>query len=376
MSANIPLHCLVLDGIGAAASFPAHEVLSVASASAALCGDTHDPFIGRAAIREVIRLATAKMMVGERAVVSAVGMDRFSRQSLAREAHSLGLPAIWLSRAHDTDLGTGDGVAEVIRVAEGAPLPIIVPASRGLSSILDQHAGITVVGDIHGAHQSMLAAIRWARSRRHFIILLGDILDDGVGSLEAMDEAWRLVTQGEAMVLLGNHERKIARWLDAVDGGPKVKLSDGNRVTTQALHRLSSDARRRWVTRFRGVLRRALPILDFGPIVLAHAAVHPSWWSEGARTEAVERYAVFGEPDPHAKPRFRLSYEWTNAVPADRLVLVGHDTRSTVSPFSVSNAQGGKVLFLDTGAGKGGVLSSADLRMSDGELRLANLNVH
>ena len=46
-------------------------------------------------------------------------------------------------------------------------------------------------------------------------------------------------------------------------------------------------------------------------------------------------------------------------------------------PVVETNAQGGKAIFLDTGSGKGGNLSSVDLRFNEaGRLELQNFNMH
>ena len=71
-----------------------------------------------------------------------------------------------------------------------------------------------------------------------------------------------------------------------------------------------------------------------------------------------------------------MSYRWVDDVPEGRIVIVGHDIRAK-EPRAVVGAKGGKTVFLDTGCGKGGTLSTADLRFDpDGSVRLENLNVH
>jgi len=46
-------------------------------------------------------------------------------------------------------------------------------------------------------------------------------------------------------------------------------------------------------------------------------------------------------------------------------VLVGHDNRSTDGrPAVMSGARGGRAVFLDTGAGKGGVLAWEDFPLA------------
>ena len=47
-------------------------------------------------------------------------------------------------------------------------------------------------------------------------------------------------------------------------------------------------------------------------------------------------------------------------------MLVGHDNRSRDGrPLVLTGARGGRAIFLDTGAGKGGALAWRDFRLTD-----------
>ena len=69
---------------------------------------------------------------------------------------------------------------------------------------------ILVVGDVHGQIKALRNALKSARfnpKKGDFLIMLGDLIDRGYGSKETLDFAMRLVHQGDALVLRGNHEQ-------------------------------------------------------------------------------------------------------------------------------------------------------------------------
>ena len=180
------------------------------------------------------------------------------------------------------------------------------------------------------------------------------------------------------VLILGNHERKIAKWFQYKDDKEKYKfrVSEGNGITIDALNSMSTIDRNIWYGKFRTIIAKSSLIVSLGNIVLVHAAVHPDFWKNGKNNE-IENYALYGESDASAYPEFRLSYKWIDYIPKDCIAIVGHEAQSQMYPLSVPTSKGGKVVFLDTGSGKGGPLSTADILFDQtGVLHLENFNLH
>lgn len=235
-----------------------------------------------------------------------------------------------------------------------------------------RRAGLTVVGDIHGMRSSAEAAVAHARARNHFILFLGDVIDYGPHSLETADLVHDLVVDGHAAMIRGNHERKIARWLDQGEAGEiTIQVSHGNQATIDAVEALPEGPRAAWIARFRHLLARSTMMAEVGDLVFAHGAVHPSFWT-GLTPKAAESYAYFGQVDRSA-PMIDgypvRTYGWADEIPAGMTVIVGHDVRSPIEPLVVEGARGGRAIFLDTGSAKGGRLSVADYRLDGDGLR-------
>ena len=378
--------------------FAPYEVISAEDVREELVGDRTRKDIDGVVFSEVHRRVLTKLKLGERVVVCAPNLRRDSRIALAEIGVNHGVPVFYLicddeaaepsARSKflstEKDVLRGDSLAEVIdrRVCS---IEVVrkfnsVSGDELLENLSRRYKGITVVGDMHGMYQSLLATLDWARERNHFVLSLGDIIDYGPGTLDTADEVYRLVMRGAGEMITGNHERKIARWIDQNERGRSMmKLSDGNKVTTQALNRAGAPVRDRWSSRFRGFVSRSPMSLEIGDFFFAHAAAHPSVWTgEDMDPRAAENFCLFGEYDPTAEgERPARTYNWVEAIPAGKTVIVGHDARSTLRPVVETNAQGGKAIFLDTGSGKGGNLSSVDLRFNDqGQLELKNFTMH
>jgi hypothetical protein len=297
------------------------------------------------------------LSLGERVVVDAQDITPEQQRALATAAIRQGA---WVYRISRSPAGVGEAIDPNDDLQPVFPLPDI-----GLSEHLRTWDGITVIADVHGDLAALEEALTWAKSRRRFAWLLGDTIDYGPATLATLERVHRATMWGEAALILGNHERKIARWLDQERG--HVRLSEGNRVTTTALERLPELGKQQWIGRFRAVLAHASLTQQVDNVVLIHAAAHPSLWTTPDR-HGVELLALYGESD-HTSGRYRRSHNWVDSVPNGKLVIVGHEILSEF-PLVVTGKQGGRVVFLDTGCGKGGRLSSADLRFGDGGARL------
>lgn len=303
---------------------------------------------------ELERRVSFKLSVGDRAVIVQSDLVAEQRATLAATATSHGAP--------------------VFEYVNRKSLPVRRIGTFTFDALRANWRGVTVVGDVHGNLGGLRKAIAWAESRQNFLWMLGDVIDCGEDTLKAVEVVYRMVMDGKAGLALGNHERKIAKWLTNRESGRgHTRLSDGNRVTVEALERLTKQNRRRWIGRFRALIGQAAMIQELGSAVMVHAAVHPSFWT-CSDTGQVEHYALYGESD-FSTGRYRQTHRWVDAVPSGKMVLVGHEMVASL-PTVVTGKKGGQVVFLDTGSGKGGYLSTADLRFCGDDLHLECFNRH
>lgn len=418
---RIPLHSLVImvgpSGAGKSTliskKFPSYEVVSSDAIREELTGDFMRQDINDIVFREVHRRIALKLDLGERVVVDATNLRRRDRIGFAEIGLRHGVPIYYIvvnrslsekestqgwhanvhglvKKQHDIFLANereilrGDHIANVIDTrAEDFEVVSKLPKTNILSAIKARgHKGIMAVGDVHGMSEALKSALDWASARNLFVVFLGDIIDHGPNSLECVDRIYDIVMRGKGILAIGNHERKIDRWIDqSRDGEIRVKLSDGNKVTTRAIEALNIEARRKFENKFKALLSFARHHWIIGDTMFVHGAAEPEMFNiQSVRlTGRFESIALFGEVDNTVRRDDGYPnriYTWVDRIPQGKRVIVGHDIRSSFKPLIVSGAQGGEAIFMDTGSGKGGRLTTADIMFNGDQLVVKNFTTH
>jgi protein phosphatase len=220
---------------------------------------------------------------------------------------------------------------------------------------LPSGVALRVVGDVHGDAIGFACAAATDR----FIVQLGDLVDQGPRSDEALRIMFRLIDAGQGLFLLGNHDHKLARAL----AGQAVRLDPGLEAT---LRQLDPMIRQRALSE----IARAPAWLRTDNRFFVHAGFHTAMLDGPAPDVSLARphgpvaRALFGEPTGRIQPDGypERSLRWVDRIPAGLTVYCGHDRRSADGrPYVRRGTGGGTAVFLDTGAGKGGHLSWIDL---------------
>jgi hypothetical protein len=423
----LPLHSLVLmvgpsiaeNSEVARLHFLDYEIINVASLIFELTGGSNavaadNNFV----LREAYRRAAVKLSLGERVVINATNLLAKDRIAATQIAFYHGAPTYYivvakdavqdddasnvtndalydLFKANEREILYGDSQANVVDTRiEGLDVVSKFPGSASpevaLQWIRERYNGICVVPDVHAMLQSLKQAVDWASRRNLFLVLLGDVVDYGPQSVECVYLVYDLLMRSRAIMVIGNHERKIERWLDQQrklmhdpHAKSSIKLSDANKATTTVIEAMKKSERSIFEHRFRAVLAHARHHWLLGDdCLVVHGAAEPEMFNQnGSRLHGkLESKALFGEIDavnpqrPNGYPN-RI-YNWVDRVPAGKTVIVGHDIRNTVKPLMSEGNLGGVVYFMDTGSGKGGRLTTADLLFQEGKLKVQNFTVH
>lgn len=213
---------------------------------------------------------------------------------------------------------------------------------------------LRVVGDVHGDARGFAAALAGAP----FVVQLGDLTDGEGDSAAVLRLALDMLEAGRGLFLLGNHDHKLARAL----AGRPVRRDAALAATLAAL---SPALGMRALAAF-----RAAPAWAWrAPYFFVHAAFHPAMCTQAPppfspHVRGLLGRALYGQTtgrlQPDGYPERR--HDWVDRIPAGLTVFCGHDNRSgNGQPLRLRGAAGGEVVFLDTGAGKGGHLSWIDL---------------
>jgi len=234
------------------------------------------------------------------------------------------------------------------------------PEGRLPPSLVPDGVALRVVGDVHGDARAFAIAVETDR----FVIQLGDIVDYGPDSAQAMRLALRMVEQGRGIFLLGNHDHKLRRAL----GGGDVRVGPELAETLRQLDPNLKEGAAAAIDRAPVWLRQRAA--DGTARLFVHGGFHTEMLGHdpppipGGRVHGVLARALYGQTtgrlQPDGYPERVL--HWVDHIPAGMTVYVGHDRRSSDGrPYVRAGRGGGSAVFLDTGAGKGGHLSWIDL---------------
>lgn len=225
-------------------------------------------------------------------------------------------------------------------------------------AILARQDRLLVLGDIHGEAGALDQALAVAAAEGRHPLLLGDLIDRGPDSAGVLARALPLVLAGRASWIRGNHDDKLARYL----AGNAVRTGEGLDETLRQIEAHPQDL----AALFRSTWPLARAWLAWRGWLFTHGAFAPTMLTHPAagadRRGKAMAFALYGQATgaftPEGKP-VRI-YDWIDTIPEGITAVVGHDVRGP-EVLRVAGALGGTALFLDTGAGKGGVLSSLAL---------------
>ena len=233
--------------------------------------------------------------------------------------------------------------------------PTLRSRAKMITPSIPQEAPIRAVGDVHGD----ASAFAYAAATDRFVLQLGDLTDHGPDSAGVLRIMFRLIDEGRGLFLLGNHDLKLARML----AGQAVRVEP---VVQATAAQLDDTLRQRVLTE----VARAPAWLRHGDALFVHGGFHTDMLEQPASALGLDRphgamaRALYGEPTGRMQPDGypERGLRWVDRIPAGLTVYCGHDQRSSNGrPYVRRGAGGGKAVFLDTGAGKGGHLSWIDL---------------
>ncbi len=397
---KIPLHSIVLL-IGTSKSdfvndnFSNYEILKINNIKNEIIGHSVRYDIASLLRSELLRRSELKLSLGERVVVDYNFFNKQNRENFIDLSIKYGIPIFYvvdtntrktitndkknLSHLDYKEIMKGDSHATVIDINNDDVSVVQKPFTMELSSFLKDNGynGVMAIGDIHGMSDSLKNAIEWATVRNLFMIFLGDIVDYGPKPLECIDMVYDIVMRGRGVLTIGNHERKIFRWLNQFEmGNVNLMLSDGNKVTTNIFKTLSKEDYEKYSLKFKSLYHISRHHWKLGNILFVHGGAEPEMFDLDYEKlyGKYETIALFGElsdfGDRNSHPE--RSYNWVNRIPKNHTVIVGHDIRSTFKPLEVIGSLGGKAIFLDTGCGKGGTLTSYDIVLTDTGFKMQN----
>ena len=183
-------------------------------------------------------------------------------------------------------------------------------------------------------------------------VFVGDLVDRGPRTPDVLRLVMRMVHEGSALCVAGNHDVKLLKALR----GQQVQLKHGLAESMEQLATITPEFKSRLCAFLDGLLSHYM--LDQGRLCVAHAGLSQAL--QGRASARVRSFALYGETDGEVDELgLPVRHDWAADYRGDAMVVYGHTP--TPEPRWVN-----KTLCIDTGCVFGGQLTA--LRYPEREL--------
>ena len=202
-----------------------------------------------------------------------------------------------------------------------------------------------IIGDVHGCAEELLNLLddlgytgkKGAHKDGRKAVFVGDLCDRGPYSANVILLVKRMVEGGNALMVQGNHDNKLMRWLK----GNKVSITHGLDKTIESIS-IEGAAN---LESFKLMLHDFLAAqpfylsLDMGALYVVHAAAPKNYqgiMETGKKRKAQKAFALYGvttgKKDEHGFPE---RVDWAQEYDGNVIVVHGHVAQK--EPTRVNN---------------------------------------
>jgi len=224
-------------------------------------------------------------------------------------------------------------------------------------------ANFDLIGDVHGCFDELLllveklgyqVTINYDQAQspvfeiqcptNSMLVFVGDLVDRGPKVLEVLLFVKTLVAQKKALLVLGNHDHKLLRYLN----GEKVTINHGLEQSITSLDSLSAAQKEAIIT-FLSQTPYYLQ-LDQGRLVVAHAGIEQPMI--GKYAGRIKSFCLYGKTDGRTDEfGLPIRLNWAETYSGGAQIIYGHTP--VVVPLIENNT-----INLDTGCVFGGYLTA------------------
>jgi protein phosphatase len=195
----------------------------------------------------------------------------------------------------------------------------------------DEHGPFDIIGDVHGCYDELvelLTALGWrveldgGAARAHHpdgrrAVFVGDIVDRGPRIPDTLRLAMRMVADGVALAVPGNHDVKLVRKLS----GRNVQITHGLADSLDQLAAEGDDFREQARAFLDGLVSHY--VFDDGELVVAHAGLKAEM--QGRGSGKVRDFALYGETTGETDELgLPVRYDWAIEYRGRAMVVYGH----------------------------------------------------
>lgn len=208
-----------------------------------------------------------------------------------------------------------------------------------------------VVGDIHGCFEELMLLIQESgfNPAMDTLVSLGDLTDRGPNSVAILDFFCKMTAVGAAVVVEGNHDNKLKRYLK----GNKVIPKHGLQTT---LAEFASHPDQEYIkalkTEVLDMLEQSTTVLETEYFIAVHAA-----YRQGVSHKHSQNLNLYGEVDGSVDEKGfpNRSDKWKKDYTGSKDVLHGHIVVDN-APEVFTTITGAEIMDLDGGCVFGGEL--------------------
>jgi predicted kinase/diadenosine tetraphosphatase ApaH/serine/threonine PP2A family protein phosphatase len=160
-----------------------------------------------------------------------------------------------------------------------------------------------IIGDVHGCYDELAALFErlgyvWRKAEQDVAhpdgrlpVFVGDLADRGPASIPVLALVERMARHGAALVVQGNHDNKLMRWLM----GRRVQVKHGLATTVAELEALPQEEQAALRPQLITLLQNApgYLLLDEGRLVVTHAGIRDEMIGHWSR--AIQAFCLYGD---------------------------------------------------------------------------------
>jgi protein phosphatase len=195
------------------------------------------------------------------------------------------------------------------------------------------HGPFDLIGDVHGCYHELTAlltklgytqqGVTWTHPERRCLIFVGDVADRGPANIQVWQLILNLVDTGNALLVPGNHDNKLMRWLM----GHPVRMGRGLDRTIAEIEALPMVERHSLRERILTILRstQSYLILDNGKLIVTHAGIRDEMIGRWDRQ--VNSFCLYGDVAGFEKDGLPIRRNWAadrNVSAQSPLIVYGH----------------------------------------------------
>ena len=210
---------------------------------------------------------------------------------------------------------------------------VIVERRKPVFDRKQEKGPFDIIGDVHGCLPELEKLIRklgykkendsYYHPDNRKLVFVGDIVDRGPDSMGVLRLIMKLCSQNVALMVLGNHDDRLFRYLK----GNKVEVKHGLETTAEELRSVSEEEKQDIMSFLENI--PTYYVLDDGNLIAVHAGIKESY--VGKYTKKIREFCLYGLTTGEiSEIGIPVRLDWAKDYKGETLIVYGHTPRLAV----------------------------------------------